>query len=115
MARCPSYTETFNLETIVQGDSFLSHTLPARLDVNDQPIVPFSVCVKLVDSFDRPVHSWQALIDPSSGEVTLPEILSTRHIRHGTYNYSARYTLANGQVRVFYRGSFVLRPRISKC
>lgn len=40
MARCPDYTETFNLETIVQGDSFLPHTLPARLDTDDQPIVP---------------------------------------------------------------------------
>ena|SRR5690554_2927641 len=114
MARCPDYAETLNLETIVQGDSFFPHTLPPRLDTDDQPIVPVSVCVNLVDSFGRHVHSWQPLIAPS-GEVTLPEILSTNHIRQGTYTYSARYTMADGLVRVFYRGEFILRPSISKC
>lgn len=114
MARCPEYTEKFDLETIVRGDTCLTHTLPARLDEDGQPIVPVSVCIKLVDSFDRHVHTWQPVISPT-GEVTLPEILSTSHMRSGTYTFSARYTLADGRVNVLYRGSLILWPSVSNC
>lgn len=114
MSSIPDYTETIDLETIVQGDSILEQTF-TRLDDDGQPVVPLAVCANLVDSFGRCAHAWAAEIDAVSGSVTLPIIYDTKHLRAGVYKYGIQYSLANGQQRVFFAGEQVLVARRGSC
>lgn len=105
------YTHTHDRQMVVQGDTLKA--IQFKLTTEDgEPIVPLAVCAQIRSKAGTLLHEYTAEIY-QDGVVVLPDVIADWQA--GVHRYEMRYTLPDGLIRTYFKGSITVVAGMAVC
>ena len=116
-----SYTATWNMKGATQGDTIspfavILKTGKVGIQEEGTPIIPTNVCCQIRDERNHVVHSYNPVYT-DFGRIVFPPIPPevSRRFRPGVYRYDVEFTLPNGNIRTYLKGTLRISEDTSRC